>query len=167
MRRSDEIQRMKALLHITTSIYTGVRSFRDERPEHFLSAVTVRLESLRASKAALEQFQATGMTSTFMINNLTAAKGHAGRLVEIFSQLSLNKYDRAGPAIQTSLVGMKAICENIAREVRRLGGGLKLHDDPYISLWFPGSPWARLTKLLNERRQLARVRRAGRSPPVR
>lgn len=150
-RRSEEIQRMKALLHITTSVYTSARSLGDESNDRFLAGLTVRLQGLKISRSSLEQFQATGMTSTFMINNLVAAQGHTDRLIEIFSQLSLHKYDRAQDKIQTSLVGLMAICENIAREVRRLGGRRERHDDPQIALWFPLSLRERLIVWWNRR----------------
>jgi hypothetical protein len=138
-RRGEEvIIRMKALLHIVSMIHQNVQEARSiQNPLH--GSVSIRGQQIAAISPSLNEFSLVGLSSSFMINNLQAAKSHAENAADFLNSATGFEKLTMRSRLEGHEIGLGAICSNISSEISRLGGRSNRYDDIYVRKWLRGT----------------------------
>lgn len=154
--RRSQADKMKAVLTLTALAYRTARQIAQHlasaEPGRMHVAIHPAQKEIEGRQAALAKFDVTNMTSTFMINNLLATQGQLENLQSTLRMTSGSTYAKTRPLIAGSVHALQAICSNMGREVRRLGGRYEPHDDPQLSLWLQAGLVARVRHRIEQAR---------------
>lgn len=132
--RHAAIHRTKALLRIAATTCRDVQAVMDQRTDgpQISRAANVRKTSLKSSLTDIGHISISELSSTFMINNRAALVSHINTMIETFETLGPDNIEKHFEYLEFTVIGLNAICSNLATEVRRLGGKLARHDDPNV-----------------------------------
>lgn len=161
-RKEDQVARAKALLYpaahlhsivVTLEVLAGPASFWD-------ASDMCKRTAIDAAKT-VDSFAADSHTSTFMINNARAVRGHADMLLSQIEKSPRGPSMDMIESLKLQRIGLSAICSNVGKEVMRLGGRGELHDDRKVREWLKPRLAVRLSDFLKSLDRSARRRRLG------